>query len=159
MFHLGQTIYFEIKQIDADKNFTSELRSRTVGNHVRARIKAARGQMRTVAEDGHQAILLVMNNLDGLQLFGTEQTDFVAAMYGQWEVEYDENSRMVDSYHGENRAFRPGANHNFSGVGFILRTRTVPAITVYENIHARWPIKTLPAGFDVVRFETADAQP
>lgn len=78
----GVDISIEVKQVDEDKEFSSALQLRTPGTHIRAKINEVRGQVRPAAASGAPAILLVYNNLDHMQLFGTEQHDFMAAMYG-----------------------------------------------------------------------------
>ena len=82
----GISTYVEIKQIDDDENFRGEVGSRTVGAHVRAKINEARKQLKSIAREGPPAILLIYNNLDPMQLFGTDQHDFIAAMYGELTI-------------------------------------------------------------------------
>jgi hypothetical protein len=38
------------------------------------------------AKQGIPSVLLVYNNLDPLHLFGTEDHDFIAAMYGEYTL-------------------------------------------------------------------------
>ena len=75
-------IYVEVKQIDKDTNFSNTFQLREPGTHIRAKINQARSQVRPAAVSGAPAILLVYNNLDPMQRFGTEPHDFLAAMYG-----------------------------------------------------------------------------
>ncbi len=75
-----QTVIFEVKQIDKGENFTETAGSRTVGNHVRAKINEARNQIKAASREQLPAILLIYNNLDPMQMFGTESHDFITAM-------------------------------------------------------------------------------
>jgi hypothetical protein len=152
----GISAAIEIKQIDEDENFSSTSTSRMVGAHVRAKINEARNQVRPAATDGIPAILLIYNNLDPLQSFGTEQHDFVAAMYGEHTVLLSvETGEILDSFQGRNKAVRPGKNDSFSAVGYLKRSDRAPAIHLYENIYAKVPLDygRLPACVAYTRFE------
>lgn len=134
--------YFEIKQLDEDEEFSSARSSRTIGDHIRAKINEARDQVRVPANSGAPAVLLIYNNLDPLQRFGTEEHDFIAAMYGEPTVALSvESGQILDSFHGRNKSFREDKNHSFSAVG-QLRTEPTGTIAVhlYENIYARVPL-------------------
>jgi hypothetical protein len=49
----------------------------------------------------------VYNNLDPLHIFGTEDLDFIAAMYGEPTVLLSQNTGdVVDSFHGRNQSLR-----------------------------------------------------
>ena len=48
----GAAVFVEIKQIDDDTDFRGEVKSRTVGSHVRAKINEARKQAKTAASEG-----------------------------------------------------------------------------------------------------------
>jgi len=149
----GQYIYFEIKQIDEDDNFktSGSISSRTVGAHIRQRITYSKKQIQVGAKLGALSILLVYNNLDPLQLFGTEQHDFIAAMYGEMTVELKE-SRIVDSYHGRNSSLRLDQNTSFSAVGHLRHSVAGPSVRLYENVFASNSLNTvlLPPCFEVV---------
>ena len=150
-------VYFEIKQIDKDTEFSAVSSSRTIGSHVRAKIKEARNQVRTAAKLGAPAVLLIYNNLDPLQRFGTEQLDFVAAMYGEPTVLLsNESGQIVDSFHGKNKALRENKNNSFSSVG-VLRVEPAGTVSVhvYENIYAQVPLpyETLPSCITFNRME------
>ncbi len=73
-------VYFEVKEIERDDAFSSKSPTRTVGDHIRAKINEARNQVRAASAAGSPTVLLVYNNLDPLQKFGTEEHDFLAAM-------------------------------------------------------------------------------
>ncbi len=81
-----ETIFVEVKQINKDDQFTTVSSSRTVGDHVRAKINEARRQVKVALNNRSPAILLIYNNLDPRQAFGTERDDFIAAMYGELTV-------------------------------------------------------------------------
>ena len=152
----GQSLYFEIKQIDKDDNFkmSQGVSSRTVGSHIRQKILDSRKQVQVGAKLGAPSILLVYNNLDPMQLFGTEQHDFIAAMYGQMTVEL-KDSRIVDSYHGRNSLLRDDHNTSFSAVGHLRNSATGPIVRLYENAFARNSLNvvSLPPCFEVVYVE------
>lgn len=154
----GKAVFVEVKQIDADDDFTNEGASRTLGSHVRAKINEARKQLKVALDQGIPAILLVYNNLDSLQAFGTEQDDFRAAMYGEPTVvlNLDEN-RITDSYEGRNRSFREGKNTSFSAVGCIKQTKEGPTVLIYENIFSDNPLDflSLPNCIEAVRIKCA----
>lgn len=137
----GLVMIVEIKQIDDDANFTNHVGSRTVGAHVRAKINDARKQLKVAARDGVPAILLIYNNLDPFQLFGTESHDFISAMYGELTIVIDRNSKTVsDSFHGRNQSFREGKNDTFSAVGGIYKKQNDVTVEIYENAYAKYPI-------------------
>lgn len=152
----GQPIYFEVKQIDEDDSFKMPggVSSRTVGSHIRQKILDSRKQVQVGAKLGAPSILLVYNNLDPMQLFGTEQHDFIAAMYGEMTVEL-KDSQIVDSYHGRNSLLRDDHNTSFSAVGHLRHSATGPIVRLYENAFARnsLNVASLPPCFEVVYVE------
>ena len=151
--------YFEIKQIDEDERFTLDgVSSRTVGAHIRQKIEDARTQIQYASSQGKPGVLLVYNNLDHMQLFGTDKHDFIFAMYGEMTINLVAG-KAVDSFHGRNSKLRPEHNSSFSAVGHLVRTMNGPRVRLFENIYARYPLayEGLPACFDVVRVEIEDA--
>lgn len=86
---LGSTaVAVEIKQIESRRGVDPDGGwSRTIGWHVRQKIAEARAQLRVAASAGMPAILLIHNTVDPMHLFGTEQHDFLSAMYGELTVE------------------------------------------------------------------------
>jgi hypothetical protein len=152
----GTSAAIEIKQIDEDENFSSTSTPRTVGSHVRAKINEARNQVLPAAMDGMPAILLIYNNLDPLQAFGTEQHDFVTAMYGERTVVISvKTGKILDSFQGRNKSFRSGKNDSFSAVGYLKRSDREPIIHLYENLYAKVPLEygRPPACLTCTRFE------
>lgn len=134
-----ETIIIEIKQIDKDNEFSKEGSSRISGDHIRAKIndKHTRRQAKAAYKIGFPFILLVYNNLDPMQGFGTEQNDFIAAMYGELTVVLNPKGHSItDSYHGRNQLLRQHKNTSFSAVGFLYQTNVGPAVRTYENAFA-----------------------
>lgn len=136
-------VYFEVKEIEQDEAFSHESSSRTIGDHIRAKINQARNQVRAASAAGSPTVLLIYNNLDPLQLFGTEEHDFLAAMYGEPTVLLSPQSgQIVDSFHGRNKSFREGKNESFSALGFLRKERSgTVMVHIYENVHARIPLQ------------------
>lgn len=80
------TSYVEVKDIEEDESFETPVRTRTVGSHVRAKIGEARHQLQPGSRAGAPTLLLIYNALNPYQSFGTEEHDFLAAMYGEFTV-------------------------------------------------------------------------
>ena len=155
----GQNLYFEVKQIDEDCDFqmSKGVSSRAVGAHVRQKISDSKKQVQVGSRLGAPSILLVYNNLDPMQAFGTEQHDFLAAMYGEMTVAL-KDSRIVDSYYGRNSSLRDDRNTSFSAVGHLRHSDAGPIVKLYENAFARIPLNvvSLPACFEVVYVEVSE---
>ena len=153
-------VYVEVKQIDVDPDFraTNGVSSRQVGEHVRRKIADARGQMQVAAASGHAAILLIYNNLDPLQLFGTEQHDFLCAMYGELTISLRAGN-AAGSYYGRNSTLRSGHNASFSAVGHLYRRREGLAVRLYENFFAKFPLEygRLPDCIETIRISLDNA--
>ncbi len=151
----GSTVFHvvvEVKQIDGKAPLEIGPRhSSSVGAAVRAQIDAAKGQLEYASARRLPAILLVFNAWDTLQSVGTEMQHFLAAMYGDWTVAIDEGN-VVDSYHGRNARMRANANTRFSAVGHLRRSADGARITLYENLHAKFPLPfhALPSCIEVV---------
>ncbi len=139
-------IYIEVKQIDKDNKFDvineSGIisHSRTVGEHIRKKIDQTRKnkQVKTVAEQGAPVILLIYNNLDMFQAFGTEPQDFISAMYGELTLILGKNkNEITNSFQGRNHSFEEEKNTSFSAVGLLSKAGNDPSVTIYENAFAR----------------------
>lgn len=158
----GQRVCFEIKQIDEDEefNYSQGVGSRTIGDHVRQKIADARKQIQVGARMDLPSILLIYNNLDPLQIFGTEQHDFIAAMYGELTVVL-KDSRIVESYEGRNASLREGHNSSFSAVGHLRHSPDGPAVRLYENAFARnrLPVAQVPRCFEYISVEVNCSAP
>ena len=159
----GVCVVVEVKQIDEDEdfNFKNGVSARTVGSHIRNKIHdtRVRKQLKAAAELGIPAILLVYNNLDPLQMFGTESHDFIAAMYGETTVVLNtKENKITDSFHGRNRSFQHDKNTLFSAVGGLYRSKKGPTIRIYENIFCkknRLNFSLVPNCIEVTRIELA----
>ncbi|MCI0562719.1 MAG: hypothetical protein MN733_29920 [Nitrososphaera sp.] len=152
----GEVIFVEVKQIDEDDDFTEVSGSRIVGDHVRAKIKKARRQAKAASNQVAPAILLIYNNLDPFQMFGTEQHDFTTAMYGEITLVLNpRENRVTESYHGRNQSFREDKNTSLSAVGGIYQTKKGPTVLIYENVFAkhRLNFSSLPDCVKAVRIE------
>jgi len=160
VLRLRETIYVEVKQIDEDTNFSPASGTRSPGSHIRAKINQARDQIRSVAQGGSPAMLLVYNNLDPLQAFGTEQHDFLAGMYGDLTWYFaGEGIPNAGIFHGRNKSFREGKNDSFSAVGWLHHSQTGVGIHLYENAYARVPLDftSLPPCIQFNRVQVEDA--
>jgi hypothetical protein len=155
----GLTVAVEIKALEEMSGWNpGGVHTRKPGLHVRHKIEEARKQIQVAAEAGSHTILLIYNAVDPMQLFGTEQHDFLAAMYGDltWHIA---DGQLKGLYHGRSSAFRENMNTSFSAVGHLLLGDTGPRIHVYENAHARrqLPYAELPQciSFNKVQIESA----
>lgn len=150
----GVTVYVEVKDIEDDENFRGPVKSRTVGSHVRAKIHEAKAQLQPVARAGARTLLLIYNALDPYYSFGTEQHDFLAAMYGEFTVAISLSSnRIVDSFQGRNKSLAEDKNTSFSAVGGIYAANGGVSVVIYENVFAknRIDFSLLPACIDARR--------
>ncbi len=151
-----ETIFVEVTQIDKDDELTTVSASRTVGDHVRKKINKKRKQVKVALNNRSPAILLIYNNLDPLQAFGTEQHDFIAAMYGELTGVFNlKKNTITDSYHGRNQSLRQDKNTSFSAVGFLYQTNEGPAVLIYENAFAENKLNysSLPDCIEYVRIK------
>lgn len=144
----GRDVFIEIKQIDEDANFrdSNGVSTRALGQHIRAKMAEGRRQVQFGARKDSPAILLIYNNLDPLQMFGTEQHDFLAGMYGDLTLSLV-NGCVKDSFYGRNSMLRPGFNTSFAAVGHLVSTSGGIFVHIYENSYARLPLtyEELPA--------------
>ena len=153
----GEAVYFEVKQIDSDQEFSREGPSRrTIGAHIRQKILDSRKQVQVAKKAGAPGVLLVYNNLDPFQAFGTEPHDFVSAMYGEMTVVL-KSRKITDSFQGRNSMLRGNQNTSFSAVAHMRRALKGPTICVYENVFSKNPLNyiSLPQCFDVIRIEVS----
>jgi hypothetical protein len=112
-----------------------------VGEDIRKRINDAKKQIQPAADQGKPTVLLIFNNRDPLQLFGTEDFDFVHA-YGELTVTIETNSgKMTDWFHGQNQSFQPRKTTSFSAAGRLKEDRGSISVTLFENIHANVPLE------------------
>jgi len=162
----GGEIIFELKELAEDENYgvvedpaypNIKSSSRDVGRHIRRRIRKSTKQIQFGADQGVPSVLLIYNMIDpAFQYFGTEPTDFIAAMYGTYTVVIDEETGAAsDWFNGEDRKFDESQNTWFSAVGHLCDRGGKTTVTLYENVFAKVkiPYGELPACFDVSRIE------
>jgi hypothetical protein len=161
-------IIFEVKQLEVDGNFgvvkdpaypNIKSSSRDVGRHIRRRIESSKKQIQFGADQGVPSILLIYNMIDpAFQYFGTELTDFIAAMYGAYTVVINEETGTAsDWFNGKDQKFDESQNMWFSAVGHLCDSGGKTTVTLYENVFAKVkiPYSQLPACFDVRRIEVS----
>jgi hypothetical protein len=87
--------------------------SGTMGEHLRRRIAASKKQIQYGAKQGIPSVLLIYSNLDRVfQMFGTDDMDVTAAMYGQYTILIDKNSRQAsEMFNGNNQSGRCEYRH------------------------------------------------
>ena len=157
----GTKVTFEVKQIEVDSDFGPILKSRTVGNHVRSKISEAKKQLQWAASNGFPAILVIYNAIDRMHLFGTENHDFEAAMFGEHTVEIGfepagtSDPAIVESYRGRNKSLSRSKNSSFSALARLRPNAAGTILTIFENPFAKHalPYEKLPLCFDILRFK------
>ncbi|MFG1379781.1 hypothetical protein [Xanthobacter autotrophicus] len=151
-------IVFELKQIESDRNWEDDIvHGGEIGAFVRERINRSKPQIRTSSSQGKPTVLVVFNAYDPLQLSGTEDHDFIFAMYGAYTLKMSvESGKIIEGFHGRGKSFQANKNTSFSAIARLKEGGREAAIrmTIFENIHARVPIDydSLPPCFEVVRF-------
>lgn len=159
-------LIFEVKELTEDEKFGviddpayPHIKgfSGTIGQHVRRRIAASKKQIQYGAKQGIPSVLLIYNNLDRVfQMFGTDDMDFTAAMYGQYTILIDKKTRQASKmFNGNNQSLQPDKNTSFSAVGRLCDRGGNATVTLFENIFAlvKVPYAQLPDCFDVRRVE------
>lgn len=159
-------LIFELKELAEDDNFGVvtdpayphiKSYSRTLGDHVRRRIESSRKQIQYGAKQGIPSVLLIYNNVDpGLQIFGTESMDFIAAMYGEYTILLDKQTRAAsEMFNGKGQMLQEQKNTSFSAVGHLCDRGGITTVTLFENVFAKVkiPYDQLPPCFDVPRIE------
>ena len=162
----GAEIIFEVKQIQTNRRWKDDIvHGGEVAAHIRSRINSSKSQIQSTAKLGKPTVLVVFNAYDPLQLSGTEDHDFMDAMYGAYTVQIDIESRMiVERFRGQGKSFQANKNTSFSAIARLkdesapvrLKEESGPdSVTLFENIHAAMPIdySALPPCFEVVRFD------
>jgi hypothetical protein len=161
-------LVFELKELADDENFGAvkdrahphiRSHSRTLGDHVRRRIERSKEQIQYGAKQGIPSVLLVYNSLDPLfQMFGTELMDFAAAMYGEYTILLDKQTRTPsDWFSGAKQLLQQNKNTSFSAVGHLCDRGGKTRVTLVENIFAKVkiPYDQLPPCFDLARIEVS----
>jgi len=92
-----------------------------------------------------------------MHLFGTEEADFITAMYGEYMLTIGKGARKIvgEPFHDRNQSPSEIKNTSFSAVG-RLHPRT--GITLFENAFAKVkiPYNRLPSCFEVKRSEITE---
>lgn len=157
----GIEIVFEVKEIVACHKWGDNVvHGGKVGGRIRQKINSSKGQMQAASMQGKPTVLLIFNDYDPLQIFGTDNHDFKNAMYGDYTLDIDvETLQIADYRHGRGKAFQECKNTSFSALGRLIgRERgTCGEVTLFENVHAAVPIEyaILPSCFEVIQFEIA----
>ena len=156
-------LIFEVKELAADENLKDRARGYTLttGDHVRSRIDSSRRQIQYGANLGIPSILLIYNSIDPLQMLGTENRDFTAAMYGEYTVLLNRDTReKSDWFNGRNQSLQSCKNTSFSAVGRLSDMGGKLRVTLFENMFSKVkvPYAQLPLCFDVRRAEV-DTKP
>ncbi len=153
--NLPEPVLFEVKELTEDERFAQgphRLSHRTVGDHVRSKIADSKGQVQYAKKRGIPSVLLIYNALDPLHLFGTEDHDFRAAMYGEWTLRLSsDKGEAVGAGYGANRSLQPGKNTSFSALAHMIPWSGGVTVRVFINAHAAFALpKELPDCFVVV---------
>jgi hypothetical protein len=157
------SLMFEVKELAKDDNFRQgkfAVSSRTVGDHIRSKIKQARNQVGFGADRGIPSIMLIYNALDPMHLFGTENHDFIDAMYGERTLRiHTATGHVLDDFQGRNKSFSQHKSTYFSALGRLAPRKGDMTVTLFENMFAAVPIhyEALPPCFEVIRFEPEKA--
>jgi hypothetical protein len=152
-------IIFEVKELSKDKDLSRaefSVSTRVVGDHIRSKISEAKKQIQFGSKQGLSSVLLIYNDID--LRFGTEDRDFISAMYGEHALKIGvESRRILDRYHGLNKSLTRDKNTSFSALGRLFKHPLTGeiAITLFENVSARKPLvyEDLPACIEVKRAE------
>ena len=162
---VGNTqLIFEVKELTKDKNFGVvdnpsaphlKRHSRIPGQHVRKRIQSSQKQLQYGAEQGIPSTLLIYNSLDPVfQMFGTEDTDFIAAMDGEYTMLLDKTTGTISEvFNGREQSFQECKNTSFSAVGRLSDCAGQLRVTLFENVFAKvqLPFEVMQPCFDVRR--------
>lgn len=152
-------LVFEIKELSRDDNFGVVNHSRTRGDHIRRAIQGARKQIQYGANKGIPSILLIYNSIDPVfQSFGTEDGDFITAMYGELTLIIDRNTKQASkSFYGKNQSLQELKNTSFSAVGRLSDRGGKATATLFDNVFSKVkiPYENLPPCFDFQRVEVS----
>jgi len=161
-------VIFELKELAEDENFGVVKdpkyphiisSSRTVGDHVRRRIESSKKQIQFGAKQGILSVLLIYTDVDPVfQMFGTEQMDFITAMYGAYTILLNKQTMASSEiFHGKDRMLQAKKNTSFSAVGHLCDRGGTTTVTLFENVFAKVkvPRGQLPPCFDVPNVEVS----
>jgi RNA-binding protein YlmH len=91
-----------------------------------------------------------------MQMFGTEEHDFITAMYGEMTLLLNKKeNKFTDSFYGRNRSFSEDKSVYFSAVGFLSNNMERVRVQIYENVFAKNPLdfSKIPNCIEVTRVE------
>jgi hypothetical protein len=161
-------LIFELKELDEDENFGVvkdstrpyiKSHSRTIGDHIRRRIERSRKQIQYGANQGIPSVLLIYNSVDPVfQSFGTERMDFIAAMYGDYTVMLNMETRAASEwFNGKKQMLQQEKNTSFSAIGHLCDRGGATTVTLFQNVFAKLKIayENLPACFEVAAIEVS----
>ncbi len=160
-------LIFELKELAEDENVGVvkdpaypgiKSYSRTLGDHVRRRIEGAKKQIQFGANQGIPSVLLIYNSLDPVFRFGTEDMDFTAAMYGEFTIMIDKDTRQSsEMFNGKRQLLQENKNTSFSAVGRLCDRDSTTTVTLFENVFSKVtvPYEHLPPCFEVRRVKVS----
>src|SRR5664279_1189479 len=109
----GGEVIFEVKELSEDENFGvvkdpahPHVKSHSLirGDHIRDRMRWSKKQIQFGARQGIPSVLLIYNDIDPIQIFGTEPMDFISAMYGAYTIVlHEETGTPSDWFNGNGR--------------------------------------------------------
>ena len=124
-----------------------------------AQIDGSKKQVQYGAKQGVPSIPLIYNNIDPVfQMFGTEDMDFTAAMYGEYAILLNRDTKGAsDWFNGKNQSLQQHKNTPFSGVGRLSDRAGKATVTLFENVFCKEkvPYEKLPSCFEVRRVEVS----
>ena len=133
-----------------------KVRGSIIGDRIRRLIKRAKDQVRYGAERGYPTLLVIYNNDDPLQLFGTGPDDFMSAMYGSYTIQIGlKSGKASPIYFGGQKSLTNEMNTSFSGLAHLSDRNGVADLEIYENCFAKIPLayEALPDCITATRFE------
>ncbi len=148
-------VIFEVKEITGAWDIG--LHTGRVGERVRQKINRGKRQMQNKSQEGNPTVLLVFNNHDPLQLFGTEDHDFEHAMYGENSLRMRlDTMEIAGRFHGGRDSMQVNKNTSISALGRLKGGKGDAPVTVtlFENFYASVSLdySNLPHCFKVIRF-------
>ena len=133
-----------------------KVRGSIIGDRIRRLIKRAKDQVRYGAERGYPTFLVIYNNDDPLQLFGTGPDDFMSAMYGSYTIQIGlKSGKASPIYFGGQKSLTNEMNTSYSGLAHLSDRNGVADLEIYENCFAKIPLayESLPDCITATRFE------
>jgi hypothetical protein len=91
-----------------------------------------------------------------MHLFGTENTDFIAAMYGDFTLVFNKGTAKIMNYfQGQNLSLSEAKNTSFSAIGRLSPYYGQMKVTLFENAFSKVKIdyEKLPPCFEVINIQ------